>query len=63
MTQSATTLSFQQAKAIIIEHVRAWIMPYEPINSSEFKGYLTLIPTLMDNPDVDLDELCATIID
>lgn len=63
MTQSATTLSFKQAKSIIIEHVRAWIMPYEPINSQEFNSYLTLAPALMDNPEADLDELCATIID
>ena len=63
MNQSATALTFQQAKLMIIEHVRAWIMPYEPINSKEFNSYLTLAPALMNNPEADLDELCATIMD
>lgn len=63
MNIHAETLTYNQAKSEIIKHVKAWIMPYEPTNSEEFRDFFTLIPVLMNNPTADLDELCASVID
>jgi len=62
MTQDKNTLPLQQAKTMITQHVKAWILPYEPIDSEEFHDYLCLAPILAKNPEADLDELCASII-
>lgn len=63
MSFQTDTLTYNQAKSEIIKHVRAWIMPYEPTDSEEFRDFFTLIPVLMNNPAADLDDLCASVID
>lgn len=62
MTPYKTKPTLEEAAAIIIEHVRAWILPYEPVDSEEFQDYLTLAPALANNPEIDLDELCASVL-
>lgn len=61
--QHQNTMSYSAAKRLITDHVRAWIMPYEPLDSEEFHCYFALIPLLVNNPSIDLDELCASATD
>lgn len=57
------TLSQEQAESIIVEHVQAFIFPYEAANSEEITFFFSLVPYLMEHPDADIDELCVAALE
>jgi hypothetical protein len=63
MAQPTITLTYSEAIEEIINHVLAFILPWESRHSPEVAYFFSLAPILVDNPLADLDELCANIID
>jgi hypothetical protein len=63
MAQPTITLTYSEAIEEIINHVLAFILPWESKHSPEVTHFFSLAPILMDNTLADLDELFSNIID
>lgn len=57
------TLSQAEAESMIVEHVQAFILPYEAANSEEVTFFFSLVPYLMEHPDADIDKLCVAALE
>jgi hypothetical protein len=58
----SNTITWREAKEILVEHLRAFLYPYEAEDSEEIVFFFPLIYTIMENPDVNLDRLCVTAL-
>ena len=57
------TITWQEAKAILLEHLSAFLFPYEAEDSDEIVFFFPLINVIMENSDVDIDDLCVAALD
>jgi hypothetical protein len=58
MKESNKTLTYEEAKLILITYVLGFILPYESPDSEAVKFYFSLIPAVQKSPHADLNALC-----
>lgn len=63
MSSITKTITWSKAKAILIAHIKAVLFPYEADNSEEITFFFHLIPIIMENPNVDIDDLCVAALE